>query len=238
MALHKKRVAAVAGILIAAVVLLGFAALGVKSLINGGSEGEIAALKRRVAALEEQINAAGASNAAPSTTDANQGASTALDEAAYEGWPTYTNASTGYTLRYPPDWTFQENSSELNGRPLEYVAFVSPDNQYYVAFGFRLKNSDTLITPRTGTGPGDMKAAGTINVLGTKVKRTEHIYKGRLKDVFYPSVGGVFNIGAYQGYAEFTRMTPENYEDYNLADASETDLADKLVSSLQSTQQQ
>lgn len=237
MALHKQRAVAVAAGIVAVFLVLFFAVVGLISLFNRGGQDEINALKKRVAALEKTVNSSGASNAAPSTSNANQKTPAALDEAEYEGWLTYTNASVGYTLRYPSDWTFQDNSSELNGKPLQYVVFISPDNQYYVAFGLRKKNTDTLLTPRTGTGPGDMKTAGSITILGTKVKRTNHIYKGKLKDVFYPSAAGIFDIGDWQGYAEFSRMTPENYEQYDLTDAPEAKLAEKLVSSLQGKQQ-
>lgn len=237
MAIHKKRAVAVSAGIIAVILVLSLAVAGIVSLFNRGGQDEINALKKRVAALEKTVNSSGASNAAPSISSTNQKTPTALNEAEYEGWLTYTNAPVGYTLRYPSDWTFQENSSELNGKPLRYVVFISPDNQYYVAFGLRKKNEDTLLTPRTGTGPGDMKTAGSITVLGTKVKRTDHIYKGKLKDVFYPSAAGIFEIRDWQGYAEFSRMTPEDYEQYDLKGTPEEKLAEKLVSSLQGTQQ-
>lgn len=69
-----------------------------------------------------------------------------------------------------------------------YVVFTSPDGQYYVTIGLKKKDSAMVITGRNEAGTGDMKAAGTIDVLGVKVKRTEEIYKNQVKGYIYPEM--------------------------------------------------
>lgn len=230
MALNKKRASAAAAIVAAIIALLVLASIGLYSLLDTSEQTEIDSLKKRVSVLENEIE-----NVSAPPAPANQNTSSGVNEESYEGWATYENTSTGYTIRYPDTWTFNEEYYEMEGKPVEYVVFISPENQYYVSIGLRKKGSETILSTRTGIGAGDMQAAGAISVLGEKVKRTEHVYKGQVKEYFYPEANSIFEAGEYQGYAEFAKMTAANTDNYNLKGNEEAAIAEKIISSLSVT---
>ncbi|MFA5867608.1 MAG: hypothetical protein WC891_06590 [Actinomycetota bacterium] len=233
MAVNIKRTSMAAAALVAVIVIMIAAPAGLAYWISGGIRSELDSLKERVAVLEKQLSAAGASSAAPSTTNTPTGSSANTTD--YEDWATYENTSIGYAIRYPDGWTYNEESYEVDGKPVVYVVFVSPDKQYYVSIGLKKKGAETILTGRSGVGTGDMKAAGTITVLGVKVKRTEQIYKSEVKGYFYPEVGKVFEAAGYQGYAEFGKMTAANTDKYNLEGIGQASTAEKIISSLSVT---
>ncbi len=236
MAVNLKRTAMAAAVLAAAVVFMLAVQAGLVYLMNGGTRTEISVLKKRIAALEKQLSETTASAVAPST--ANKTEESTANKADYEGWAAYKDTSTGYSIRYPDTWTYSAESFDKDGKPVEYVVFVSPDKQYYVSIGLKKKGAATILTGRTGVGVGDMKAVGTITVLGAKVKRTEQTYKSQVKGYFYPEAGGVFEAVGYQGYAEFGKMTAASTDPYNLKGIEQVATAEKIISSLTVTPSQ
>jgi hypothetical protein len=186
----------------------------------------IAGLRTQVADLTAQVNAAAAGKAAPSVK------LTVVDEKEYDGWLTYTNTATGFTMRYPTDWTVAETDSTLDGHPLRYVTFLSPHDEYYVAFGLRRKGEDVLLSQRTGVGAGTFKKAGTIPVLASPVARVDLTYKGKVKGIFFPAAGSVFATHGFEGYAEFGKSAPTTYESFDIRQAPQTARARKINKSV------
>ncbi len=233
MAVNVKRTVMAAALLAAAVIIMIAVPVGLAYRVFGGLRAEINSLKTRITALEKRLTEGGAVGAAPSVPNAN--AATPPKTADYEDWATYENTSIGYAIRYPDTWTYNVESYEMEGKPVEYVVFISPDKQYYVSIGLKKKGAQTILTGRSGVGAGDMKAAGTIPVLGVSVKRTEQIYKGEVKGYFYPEVGKVFEAVGYQGYAEFGKMTAANTDRYSLKGIDQAATAEKIISSISVT---
>ncbi len=233
MAVNVKRTAIAAAVLAVAIVFMLAVNAGLVYLMTGGTRSEISTLKNKITALEKRISAGAASGAAPSTTTQTNAVN--ANSAVYEGWATYKDKTSGFVIRYPETWTAEASSSEQDSKPVEYVVVTSPDQKYYVAIGLRKKGSQMLLMGRTGTGTGDMKAAGTITVMGVKVKRTEQVYKGEVKGYFYPEVGKVFEAAGYQGYAEIGKTGAVTTEKYNLKGIEQTLTAEKIISSLSIT---
>jgi hypothetical protein len=230
MAVNVKRTAIAAGLIAAAIVIFIALYAGLFYLMSGGMRAEIKSLKSRVTALEKQLADAGATSAAPSVNSAQNNA--AVNEDLYKGWATYQNTKTGYTVRYPADWKVTAESYAIGDKPAEYVVFISPNSQYYIAIGLKKKGSDTILTGRNGIGKGTMSAAGTVKVLGIKLKRTELIYKNEIKTMFYPKAEGLFEAVGYQGYAEFGKQSAASTDKYNLKGVPELVLAEKILASL------
>lgn len=215
---------------VVAVLITGILAGGITyGVLSARFSRESDSLSKRLAALEKTLNKKPtAQEAAPSITpDAAK-----AEEAKYGDWLTYTNAATGFTLRYPPDWTYEDSDETVDGKPVQSVTFISPGTEYYVAFGLRAKGSDALLSARTGVGQGDLKDNGSVTVLGAKVKKTEHIYKGKIKTIFYAGAGGMFEADGFQGSAELSIVDSGDYEAYDLAGLPEGITADKIVTSL------
>jgi hypothetical protein len=214
-------VAILAVLLLAALTLAGVMARRAQT-----ENDTIAGLRTQIAGLTAQVNAAAAEKVAPSVK------LTVIDEKEYDGWPTYTNTATGFTLRYPAAWTVAETDSTLDGHPLRYVTFLSPQNEYYVNFGLRRKGEDVLLSQRTGVGAGTFKKAGTIPVLASPVTRLDLTYKGKVKGIFFPAAGSVFATHGFEGYAEFGKSAPTTYESFDLSQVPQTALALKIIKSV------
>jgi hypothetical protein len=214
-------VAILAVLLLAALTLAGVMARRAQT-----ENDTIAGLRTQIAGLTAQVNAAAAEKVAPSVK------LTVIDEKEYDGWPTYTNTATGFTLRYPAAWTVAETDSTLDGHPLRYVTFLSPQNEYYVNFGLRRKGEDVLLSQRTGVGAGTFKKAGTIPVLASPVTRVDLTYKGKVKGIFFPAAGSVFATHGFEGYAEFGKSAPTTYESFDLSQVPQTALALKIIKSV------
>jgi len=110
----------------------------------------------------------------------------------YEGWQTYTNTRFGFSLRYPADWTLQEDTnpvSTLVGRAL----FLRPPGEVPIQLvvAFRRADEDVQIT-RTGIGSGDLVERGAVIFLGEPIARQVLVCEGKDLAVLYAGAGQVY----------------------------------------------
>lgn len=94
--------------------------------------------------------------------------------AAPADWLTYTNAEYGFTFRYPPDWTLEEQPGYI----------VLKRGTLQISIGFRRQN-EAYVIRRTGTGAGDITPAGHVSFFGLSLPRQTLVYGGKVKAVFY-----------------------------------------------------
>lgn len=105
------------------------------------------------------------------TPPPNTPIATAAPPQGYEDWLAFTNATYGFSLRYPPDWTLEENqnpASTLQGHALTLKPQQAPLVALHVSF--KRSDEDLLIT-RTGLGAGELVTRGAVSFLGQEIVR-------------------------------------------------------------------
>jgi len=104
--------------------------------------------------------------------------------AGYEGWLVYTNAAYGFSVRYPADWTLEEEqdpNSTMQGRQ---IILRPPQPMVMLVVGFKRADEEAQIT-RTGVGSGDLVTRGTVTFLGQDVTRHVLVAAGNDMTVLY-----------------------------------------------------
>jgi len=90
-----------------------------------------------------------------------------LDPAIYQDWITYSNATYGFSFRFPDNWIVEEsitNSHLFTIYPLDH-----PERES-IRLTFRRVGEDALLWP-TGVGEGEFVIQGTLDIAGKPVNR-------------------------------------------------------------------
>lgn len=90
-----------------------------------------------------------------------------LDPAIYQDWTTYTNATYGFSFRFPNNWFIEEaptDSHLLSIYPLDH-----PERES-IRLTFRRIGEEALLWPR-GVGEGEFVPQGTLDIAGNPVNR-------------------------------------------------------------------
>jgi len=132
-----------------------------------------------------------------------------------KNWSRYSNEEVGYSIEYPDNWTYQEESEDItalsqsygsNYEKLRYINFFSPEKQYRLSIAVKRSDEETVsIDMYSGIPAGEFKKIGTIPVGNMKVEEIQLIYEGRIKRVFFPDAGTNFSQGKYIGNAFLSR---------------------------------
>jgi len=191
--------------------------------------------QKNLAALKQQMEnlQSGSGTTSGETPPAEEAAGTETDE--YAGWKTYVNSEIGYTLKYPADWTLKEidQFSELLDATVKYITITSPGKKYFLQWGLKQKTDAFAISDRTGIGAGDFQKDGKIAILGKDYDITRFVFKGKTKEVFYPSSGLAQTAdGKYDFTAALSYGSGSNYDSFDIDNVSEKDLAEKILKSV------
>jgi len=125
------------------------------------------------------------------TPPPNTPIATAPPPQGYEDWLAFTNAAYGFSLRYPPDWTLEENqnpASTLHGHALTLKPQQAPLVVMHVSF--KRFDEDLLIT-RTGLGSGELVTRGAVSFLGQEIVRQVLVDAQKDMTVLYGSGGEI-----------------------------------------------
>lgn len=204
--------------------LLILTAGGMYLWLTSRNQAKIDELNKRIDKLEKELKSETKTNTKKDTTE------TMTDP--YKGWLTYQHSSVDYTLRYPPNWTYEETKGVELDMPADYVTFFSPEKTYTVNFGLREKGSDVLLSGRTGIGAGESVDGVLITVIGQEISKTYHMYNGRAVIIFYGAGSTAKStVGNNEVLAELDApgMT---WDTASLKGSPEEAIADKIVSSL------
>jgi hypothetical protein len=175
---------------------------------------------------EVSISGEAAASATPATE-------TATDE--YAGWKTYINSEIGYTLKYPADWTVKEidQFSELLNENVKYITLTTPNKKYFFHWGLKQKTDTFAISDRTGMGAGDFQKDGKAMILGKEYDITRFIFKGKTKEVFYPSSGLTQTAdGKYDFVATLSYGSGSNYDALDIDSIPEKSITEKILKSV------
>jgi hypothetical protein len=220
--LNIKRVGEFFVLFLLSLILVGIGAGGMYLLLSGQQQTDLNRLNKRIAALEV------AGKEKDSAGEAKEKEETTPDS--YDGWKTYENTSIGYTLMYPPDWTYAKSGATEMDMPADYVTFNNDDKDYAFSFGLRKTGSDLLISGRTGLGVGEASDDGTVSVLGQSVQKTYFTTEGRVSVIFYSAgLAAKTTIGDNEIAAELG--VPGN-EDKSLEGSEQEMIADLIIASL------
>jgi hypothetical protein len=109
----------------------------------------------------------------------------------YEDWLAYTNAAYGFLLRYPSDWTLEENqnpASTLQGHALT----LKPEQTSLAVLHVSYKRFDQdLLITRTGVGAGELVTRGAVSFLGQEIVRQVLVDAEKDMTVLYGSGGEI-----------------------------------------------
>ncbi|NIM46864.1 MAG: hypothetical protein GTN40_01760 [Candidatus Aenigmarchaeota archaeon] len=159
-------------------------------------------------------------------------ATTTPDETA--GWLTYTNTEVGYTLKYPSGWTIKETStySELIGKNVKYITITTPDGKYFLYLGIKGLSGDYEISDRTGIGAGDWVADGSITILETSITKTNLVYGGKVKEIFYPQSIQETSDGNYEFWATFSYKDIPDYDSLDMTTVTFVSDVEKILKTI------
>jgi hypothetical protein len=109
----------------------------------------------------------------------------------YEDWLAFTNAAYGFLLRYPSDWTLEENqnpASTLQGHALT----LKPEQTSLAVLHVSYKRFDQdLLITRTGVGAGELVTRGVVSFLGQEIVRQVLVDAEKDMTVLYGSGGEI-----------------------------------------------
>lgn len=213
-----------------AVVLIIFGAYLAWKKYSQGQK-DLAALKQQMENSQKSPEAV--SGETPAAEEATGTETTETGE--YAGWKTFTNSEIGYTLKYPADWAIIEISeySPLHDAIVKYITIYTPGNKYFLHWGLKEKNAVFYISDRTGMGAGEEKKTGKITILGTEVDITNFTFKGKAKEIFYPTAGSFpTSNGKYEFIATLSYGSGSNWDTVNISSAPEKALAEKILKSV------
>jgi hypothetical protein len=104
--------------------------------------------------------------------------------AGYEGWLVYTNSGYGFSVRYPADWTLEEEQDPESTMQGRQIILRPPQPMVMLVFGFKRADEEAQIT-RTGVGAGELVTQGTVAFLGQDVTRHVLVAAGNDMTVLY-----------------------------------------------------
>jgi len=191
---------------------------------------EMQSLERQIKTLKQGLSqketgASGASTISESPVSTDD----------YAGWKTYTNSEIGYTLKYPADWTIKETSefSPVRDATVKYITVNTPGKKYFLHWGLKEKGDSFYISDRTGMGAGEEKKTGKITILGTEVDINNFVFKGKAKEIFYPTAGSFpTSNGKYEFTATLSYGSGSNWDTVDLSSVPEKALAEKILKSV------
>lgn len=213
-----------------AVMLIIFGAYWAWKKYSQGQK-DLAALKQQMENLQKSPEAV--SGETPATEEAAGTETTETGE--YAGWKTYTNTNVGYTLKYPADWTIKETSefSPVREATVKYITINTPGKKYFLHWGLKEKSDSFYISDRTGMGAGEEKKTGKITILGTEADINNFIFKGKAKEIFYPTAGSFpTSNGKYEFTATLSYGSGSNWDTVDLSSVPEKALAEKILKSV------
>ena len=101
--------------------------------------------------------------------------------AGMQGWLTYTNASYGFSLQYPPEWRLEPGYGTMTG----HAVLLTPNNaNALLVAAFKRTDEDAQIG-RTGLGGGDLELRGKVMFLGKEIDRQVLVSDGKDMTVLY-----------------------------------------------------
>jgi hypothetical protein len=146
-------------------------------------------------------------------------------------WKTYTNIKYGYQLRYPNDWSVTENSGQDTvGGQIQNTTFTSPTKDYVLTLGVRKSGETVNIVGRSGVSAGDFVISNPIPFNGSSIPTKNLIYKGKIKAVFYQPEVGLYKASDFEFYADFDRVTYDDYEARDISNLPELAVANQILS--------
>jgi len=95
---------------------------GAYAYVNNKAEKEKKDLKAQITELQSQVSSATTATTVPSSATS---ATTATDATA--SWKTYTNSSSGFSLKYPSNYYYKE-STNASGQTVEFSNYAIVDN--------------------------------------------------------------------------------------------------------------
>lgn len=180
---------------------------------------------------------------ATTNTSINNNANTnsnvaAASSCSYEppiGWLTYTNASIGYRINYPPDWivsVINNPPDEMFTQPVKYITITK--GSYFLAVGVRHTNDTFLTSDRTGVGAGDFQPAGSEMICDTSISASKLVFENKSKEWFYSSNGpGVVTVDNHQVNAALSYSgAGAGYDNLNMTNSTELGLARQIMKTL------
>ena len=124
----------------------------------------------------------------PVTATPTPGATAAPEaggQLSYEGWQTYSDATYGFALRYPPGWLLSADNdptSTTAGHRLQFWAREQPD--IVLTIGFK-RTAEERFIGRTGVGSGECVQKGMVTILGQPEVRRALVCQGKDMTVIY-----------------------------------------------------
>lgn len=147
-----------------------------------------------------------------------QALSTTQDAATGETWYIYSNATYGFSFRFPSNWTLSEctfpHPHFLRLQPAQIT-----DEHIMLNIWFR-RNTENIGITRTGIGSGEVVQQGTVQFLNQEISRDVLIDQGKIKAVLYNNAQEVSN-----GPLVFT-LSIDNFEPDDNAELSQEIQAD------------
>lgn len=152
-------------------------------------------------------------------TDSGKGAHTPTAAS----WITYSSSEYGFSFRYPPTWSLNEDSNVLNLSPAEMPELT-------LTIGFR-RQDEALRIVVDERPPGERIALGRVPFLGKQISRHEVTRGGQVKAVLYNLQK---EIQAGDLYFSLQLYAPSGSQDLNIPAGVQAD-ADSIISSFQSS---
>lgn len=151
-------------------------------------------------------------------------------------WKTYTNSEYKYQLKYPNDWSVKENSGQDTvGNQVQNTTFYSPTKDYALVFGVRKSGETINIVGRSGVSAGDFVASNPIPFDGSSLPTKNLVYKGKIKAVFYQPEADFYKVNNFEVYADFDRVTYDDYEGRDILNLPELAEANQILSTFKFT---
>lgn len=122
------------------------------------------------------------------------------------GWKTYTNSEYNWTMKYPTNWSVDENTyndpldKQTFETPIRGVEFLSPQKDYRLMVGLKKINDPGSIVPRTGFGAGSFEKGETIITDGISMSLWNLVYQKITTEIanYNPEVSSSFVLNGYQ----------------------------------------
>lgn len=110
-----------------------------------------------------------------------------ISESEYQGWWTYTNPSSGFSLKLPADWVVNEITTGQTARD-GYTLQIQPQDagsHLLIRMTFREKGGESYIWP-TGVGAGEFLKGNTLEIAGGPAQRNYFVCPtGQVNSIWY-----------------------------------------------------
>jgi hypothetical protein len=162
------------------------------------------------------------------STPADLATPTPLPAETYADWLTYTNDTYGFSLRYPADWTAEEETrtnSTMRGHQVRL--WPNDEPAAVLAISYKAAGEEQFIG-RTGVGAGELVERGEAAFLGEPVRRVVLVAQERDMSVLYAG-GRVIGRGdlAFTLFLDYRGTAAEN----DLSEQAQL-VADQIVASV------